>query len=134
MILLVLQVDKMIFNPSDPEAQVIAEAIAAYQYNNQKWQCIDLHTLNTMTVPCITMIRTCPTFYLVPITKELSDAVITGQWPDVETEVLKCVTVAGHSCRLSEGMEMPEYRRVAFQCIMAFKALAKSHWEKFLAD
>lgn len=33
-ILLVLQQDKTNFNPFDPEPQVIAEAIAAYQHNN----------------------------------------------------------------------------------------------------
>jgi hypothetical protein len=37
-ILLVLQEDKTIFNPSDPEPQVVAEAITAYQFNNQKRQ------------------------------------------------------------------------------------------------
>jgi hypothetical protein len=94
-ILLVLQQDKTIFKPSDPEAQIIAEAIAAYQYNNQIRQRMDLHPLDTMTVPCITMIGTRPIFYLVPVTKALSDAVITGQWPPVMTEVVKCVTVAG---------------------------------------
>ncbi|KAI0285459.1 hypothetical protein BGY98DRAFT_946046 [Russula aff. rugulosa BPL654] len=86
-ILLVLQDDKTIFNPSDPEPQVIAEAIAAYQHNNQRRNRMGLPTLNTMTVPCITMVGTRPTFYLVPVTRELSDAVITGQWPEVETKV-----------------------------------------------
>ena len=60
------------------------------------------------------MTVTRPTFYLVPVTQELSDAVITGQWPEVETKVLKCITLVSHS-QLSEGMETPEYRRVAFQ-------------------
>ena len=93
-----------------------------------------LPTLNTMTVPCITMVRMHPTFYLVPVTQELSDAVTTGQWPEVETMVLKCVTVAGRHHRLSEGMEVPEYRRVVFQHMIAFRAIAKSHWEKVLVD
>ena len=131
-ILLVLQEDKTIFNTSDPEPQVIVEAIAAYQHNNQKRECMGLSTLNTMTVPCITMTRTRPTFYLVPVTQELSDAVITGQWPKVETEVLKCITVVGHNHWLSEGMETPEYRRVALKHMIAFKVLAKSQWENFL--
>jgi len=101
--LLVLQKDRTIFNCSDPEAYVIA----AYQCNNQKRQQMDLHPLDTMTI-CINMIGTRPIFYLVPVTKALSDVVITGQWPSVKTEVLKCVTVAGHNCRSSEGMETPE--------------------------
>ena len=132
--LLILQVDKTVFSTSDPEPHVIAEAIAAYQYNNLKRARMGLSTLETMTVPCITMRGTCPTFYLVPVTQELSDAVITGQWPKVETKVLKCVTLVGCNRRLSEGMETPEYRRVAFQRMIAFKALAKSQWKKFLVD
>ena len=133
-ILLVLQQDKTIFNPSNPEPQVIAEAIAAYQHNNGRRAGMGLPTLNTMTIPCITMVGTRPTFYLVPVTRELSDAVTTGQWPEVETEVLKCVTVAGRHRRLSEGMEVPEYRKVAFRRMIAFRAIAKSHWEKFSID
>ncbi len=79
MVLLVLQGDKPIFNPSDPGPQVIAEAIAAYQHNNQRRKHMGLPTLNTMVIPCITMVGTRPTFYLVPVTQELSDAVITGR-------------------------------------------------------
>lgn len=49
-ILFVLQEDKTIFSLSDPEPQLVADAIAAYQYNNQKRQCIYLPALNTMIV------------------------------------------------------------------------------------
>lgn len=55
-----------------------------------------------MTIPGI-MVSTNPTFYLVPVTKELSDAVMTAQFPQ-PTWVLKCVTVAGHQRRVSDGM------------------------------
>jgi hypothetical protein len=64
-------------------------------------------------------------------TQGLSDAVIADQWPEVETEVL---TLVGPNRPLREGMETPEYRRVAFLRLIAFKALAKSQWEKFLVD
>ena len=134
MILLILQEDKTVFNSSDPEPQVIAEAIAAYQYNNDKRQRRGMATLEEMVFPCITMVGTHPTFYLVPVTRALSDAITTGQYPPAPTEVWKCVTVAGYNCSStgSEGMEKPEYRRVALERFMAFKTLAKSHWEKFL--
>jgi len=136
MILLVLQLeeDKTIFNSTDPEPKVIAEAIAAFQHNNERRAAMSLPTLNTMIIPCITMVRTRPTFYLVPVTQELNNAVITGQWPEVETKVLKCVTVAGHHHQLSEGMEVPEYRKVAFQRMIAFRAIAKSHWKMYSCD
>jgi len=58
MILLVLQEDKTIFNLTQPEPQVIAEAIAAYQYNNKKCQTRGLPTLDAMTILCITMVGT----------------------------------------------------------------------------
>jgi hypothetical protein len=41
-----------------------------------------------MTIPCITMSGTRPTFYLVPVTQELSTAVIGGVYPATETTVL----------------------------------------------
>lgn len=42
--------------------------------------------LDEMTLPCITMVGTRLTFYLVPVTKELSNAVVNGA---SETKVRK---------------------------------------------
>jgi hypothetical protein len=133
MVLLVLQEDKTISNTSNPEPQVIAEAIAAFQYNNERRQIGGLPTLDAMTIPCITMIGTRPTFYLVPVTQALSTAVVTGQYPETPTKVFKCVTTSGPNRPFSEGMETPEYRRVAFQRFVAFKSLAREYWQTFLA-
>ena len=130
--LLILQEDDTVINSSDPESQVIAEAIAAYQYNNDNRERRGMTALDKMVFPCITMVGMRPTFYLVPVNRALSDAVTTGQYPPVPTEVWKCVTVAGHNRSSNEGMEKPEYRLVALEHFMAFKTLAKSHWEKFL--
>ena len=132
MILLILQKDKTAFNSSNPGPQVIAEAIAAYQYNNDKRERMGMAALGEMVFPCITMAGTSPTFYLVPVNWALSNAVITGQYATAPTVVRKCVTTAGHNRCLSEGMDRPKYRRVALQHFMAFKTLAKSHWENFL--
>jgi len=131
-ILLVLQEDKTIFDSTRPEPQVIADAIAAYQYNNEKRQTRGLPALDAMTIPCITMVGTRPTFYLVPVTRALSVAVVTGQYTEAPTEVVKCVTFLGNERRSSEGMETPEFRRVAFQRFVAFKDLAKVHWQTFI--
>ncbi|KIJ15760.1 hypothetical protein PAXINDRAFT_176326 [Paxillus involutus ATCC 200175] len=110
-------------------ALVIAEAIAAFQFNNRKRKDRGLNPLNAMTIPCITMKGTRPTFYLVPVTTELSNAVITGQYPATQTQVLRCVTVAR---RASTGMEDTEYRKLALKRFLAFKALARSHWLRVL--
>ncbi|KXN85097.1 hypothetical protein AN958_11701 [Leucoagaricus sp. SymC.cos] len=96
-VLLVLIEDKTLSNRNDAESQVIAEAIAAFQFNNQKREEKGLASLTAMTIPCITMSGTRPTFYLVPVTQELSTAVIGGVYPATETRVLKCVTVVAHT-------------------------------------
>jgi hypothetical protein len=127
--LLLLQADKTQMGPSNVEARIIAGAIAAYQFNNNNRQKMGLHPLDAMTMPCITMVGSRPTFYLVPVTKTLSDAVMSCQYPSDRTEVLKCDVTSN----LNGGMEAPEYRVVALQYYVAFKSLAKSHWEKFLS-
>lgn len=73
----------------DAEARIVAEAIAAFQFNNER----RYKPLTSMTIPCITMFRTRPTFYLVPVDAELNKAVISGQYPKRTTRVLRCVTV-----------------------------------------
>lgn len=56
-ILLILRDDQPLFNDlGQPEPQVIAEAIAAYQHNNRKWQARGLPILDAMTIPCITIV------------------------------------------------------------------------------
>ncbi|KAI9456244.1 hypothetical protein BJY52DRAFT_1108210, partial [Lactarius psammicola] len=75
--------------------------------------------LDSMTIPCIVMVRTGPTFYLVPVTQKLSEAVATGKYPPSSTAVTKCVVVS-KSRRLSEDMETPEFRRIALQHYAAF--------------
>ncbi|KAG1850145.1 hypothetical protein F4604DRAFT_1661163 [Suillus subluteus] len=127
--LLLLQTNKTQMGPSNVEARMIAGAIAAYQFNNNNRQEMGLHPLDVMTMPCITMVGLRPTFYLVPVTKALSDAVISGQYPSDRTEVLKCEVASDYN----GGMEAPEYRVVALQYYVAFRSLAKSHWERFLS-
>ena len=130
LVLLVLVEDKTIFNKTNLEAQVVAAAIAAFQSNNAKREASGLLPLNAMTIPGIAMTGTRPTFYLVPVTQNLSDAIILGQYPTTQTEVLKCVTTRARTT--SEGMENIEYRKLALKRLLAFKALAKSHWKQFL--
>ena len=84
-----------------------------------------------MTIPYIAMIGTRPIFYLVPVTRELSDAVATAQYPLSPTSVKKCA-VLSNSCRLSEGMENPDFRQLALRHLTAFRTLAETHWSAFM--
>jgi hypothetical protein len=128
----VLVEDKALFHKANAEAHVVAAAIAAFQFNNTKRAARGQPVLGVMTIPCITMFGTTPTFYLVPVTRELSDAVMTAQYPTSQTRVLKCVTVAAHPGRISDGMADPEFRKLALKRFVAFKSLARSYWQQSL--
>jgi len=131
MILLVVQKDKTAFSSSDPEPQIIAEAIATFQHNNRKRADLDLPQLDTMTIPCITMVGgTRPFFYRIPVTQQLSDCVATGQFPYQRTVVRRCAPPARR--RAFEGMEVPDYRRIALQYYDAFRGMAKDCWTTYL--
>ena len=83
-----------------------------------------------MTIPCIGMIGTRPIFYLVPVTRELSEAVATVQYLPTPTVVKSCA-VATESCSISEGMESVDFRQVALRHFAAFRTLAEAHWSVF---
>ena len=128
-ILLVVQEDKTTVSARDPEPQVIAEAIATFQCNNRSRTRLGELELESMTIPCIAMIGTRPIFYLVPVTRELSEAVATAQYPRSPTIVKRCVV---NSRRLSEDMETPDFRQLALRQYAAFRTLAEAHWSAFM--
>jgi hypothetical protein len=132
MILLVVQENATDDSIYKPEAQVIAEAIATFQNNNEKRLAFGAPPLSSMTIPCITMIGTQPFFYKVPVTMELGTAVAAGQYPEQPTIVTCCTPPIRR--RPWEGMKAPDYRRTALQYYNAFRGLAKSCWTAFLAD
>ncbi|KAG2130543.1 hypothetical protein BD769DRAFT_1604559 [Suillus cothurnatus] len=117
----IIQENKTMRNPHDPEQQLIAEAIAIFQNNNNIRQEKGLDPLDKMTLP---MVGTRVTFYLVPVTDELNNAVVYGTYPESETKVRKC------QCKVDgvDGcMEDPVYRTRALQQYIAFKDLVKSY-------
>ncbi|KAF8521845.1 hypothetical protein JB92DRAFT_2707061, partial [Gautieria morchelliformis] len=73
----------------DPLPQLVAESIATFQYNNCKRSDLKLPPLAhvQMIIPGIVMQGSAPTFYLTPITTELSNAVIRGCTPAFQTIV-----------------------------------------------
>jgi len=54
----------------------------------------NLNPLRSMVIPCITMSGTQPTFHLIPIAMELSEAVATGWYPWNRTQVSRFMAVA----------------------------------------
>ncbi|KAG2053052.1 hypothetical protein BDR06DRAFT_886653 [Suillus hirtellus] len=102
---------------------MIAEAISAFQHNNHIRQSMGLPALVQMTLPCITMVGTCPAFYLVPVTDVLNNAVLNGTYPLSRTRVrrYKCEVVG-----VNGGMESSAYRTRALQYYVAFRVLPKS--------
>ncbi|KAJ8095187.1 hypothetical protein PM082_010409 [Marasmius tenuissimus] len=73
------------------------------------------------------------TFYLVPGTRGLSNAIATGQVPFEETKVLKCASSV-EGGKEDKGMEDLEYRRKALKHFLAFRTLAKGLWSGILKD
>jgi len=117
--LLLMQEDKRLISIRDPEPQVIAEAIAAFQENNKIRRNNNIQKLDEMIIPCITMVGTFPRFYLVPVTKELSDCVIDAQYPPNITTILSYIPKIPR--RVSDGMKPIENRKKILQCFEAFK-------------
>ncbi|KAF8575065.1 hypothetical protein K439DRAFT_1546032, partial [Ramaria rubella] len=126
---LILLILKTMFSLKDPEPQVIAEAIAAFQYNNKNRK--DKEELDRMIIPCITMIGTFPRFYLIPVTSELSEAVITGQYPKNKTIVLR-YTPKVEGRRRSQGMGNKDNMKEILRCYSLFRKTAQEHYSKFL--
>jgi hypothetical protein len=122
-LLIVLNEDKSF--PGDAEPRVIGAAIAAFQYNNWERSHSGYQELDTMTIPCIIMSGISPTFYLVPVTTKLNNAVMHGTHPTTQTQVMKCLTLLNHT---NIGMGDIVYRKLAFKRFLAFKELAKRHW------
>jgi hypothetical protein len=131
-VLLVVVEDYALTHRTNAQARVVAEAIATFQSNNKRRRELGLDPLDIMNVPCIVMNRTRPTFFVVPVTTELSDAVIAGQYPTARTEVLRCATEAAHVQGTEIGMEDIEYRKLVLRRFLTFKEVAKSHWERVL--
>jgi hypothetical protein len=123
----------------DPEPQLIAEAIANFHWNNRIRVQLGESELDSMTFPCIAMIGTRPIFYLIPVTRNLSQAVNTSTYPTYTsfpttvtepTVVRRCVV--SFNSRVNEGMENPDFRQLALQHFAAFRTLAEAHWSAFM--
>ena len=121
-ILLLVQEDKRHLEEVDPEPQLIAAAIAAFQHNNTRLQRIGVQPIQAKAIPGITMIGSTPTFYKITITQDLVDAVETAQYPANPTIVHKLIPPVDDLARLNQnGMKPLNNRAVILGCFEAFK-------------
>lgn len=126
-ILLLLQEDKAYGTHSDPEPQLIAEAIAAFQYNNEiRHRYFHSAELDSYTFPCITMIGSYARFYKIPISQELNQAVIHGYKPSFVTRV-ECFDVLENDRLSTLGMAQLNARKKILQCFKLMREIMIQH-------
>lgn len=133
MMLLLVQANKTSANPSDPEAQMVAEAIAAFQFNNEVRKLEGLPELDAMTIPSMIMVGTQPAFYFVPVTKQLSNAVAFGDRPEAVTIIKSCHPPRSSFPEAKAGLENVNYRQTALQYYVSFGRAAGKHWAHMIA-
>ena len=105
---------------ANAESQVIAEAIAAFQDNEKMREALSLPKKASHLIPCITMIGTRPTFYLVNVTTALADAVKRGEEPAEET-VCQRFSISPTFLPQGDAMLSKDVRLKIFQCYATFK-------------
>jgi len=120
-ILLLVQEDKMhISTTSDPEAQLIANSIAAFQANNAiRVNHLFLEPLEKQVIPGITMVGTFPIFYKIEVTADLDRSVRFGQYPEAKTVVYRHTPRV--QSRRDDGMRPLDNRKLVLRCYEAFK-------------
>jgi hypothetical protein len=119
-ILLLVQEDKTHIYPSEPEPQLIAEAIAAFQTNNRRRENdLFLPPLAEQVFPGIAMIGTFPRFYKIRVTNALERCIRYGEYPAEQTIVYRHTPRVPR--RRSEGMKPLDNRRLILRCYEAFK-------------
>ncbi|KAJ7067817.1 hypothetical protein C8F01DRAFT_1115826 [Mycena amicta] len=116
----------LIVQHSTPDAQneprLIAAAIAAHYENNRRRWGVGLPTVPARVFPGILMIGTTPTFYQIPVSEALVEAVGIGQYPPAATVVKKLFpptdSMRNH---LADGMVPLANRQLILQCFGAFR-------------
>ena len=118
-ILLILQ-SELVPSLKDPEPQIVAKAIAAFEANNKvRATSLNLPPLDAITFPAISMIGTTLIFYRITISAYLSSSVPLGEMPQVETDLLRYIPeLPRHH---DPGMRLLENRVEILTCLEAFK-------------
>ncbi|KAH9044313.1 hypothetical protein EDB85DRAFT_1884846 [Lactarius pseudohatsudake] len=134
-LLLLIQEDKRRKEKKDPSPQLIAEAVATFQANDRMRK----FRSRPCIIPGIILRGTFPTFYKIPVTRQLADSVAHGRYPTEPTVVHAHIPdIPRPASCLSEGMRPLDNRRIILSCYQAFKKfvtyfvtsslLLPSHW------
>jgi hypothetical protein len=107
---------------SYPEAQLIAEAIAAFQENIRTFQRLGKYDIspNKAIIPGIVMLGTCPTFYKIHVTNLLAECVRQGEEPNADTLVERYV-IPNLPVNMSDALLSQEHARHIVMCYEAFR-------------
>ncbi|RDB31040.1 hypothetical protein Hypma_000145 [Hypsizygus marmoreus] len=87
---LVVRQDNELKPWENPEAQLVACAVAAFQMLDEHRWSAGVAPLDKKVVIGITMLRTQPTFFKIPVTAELAQCVKVGMYPANPTIVSGC--------------------------------------------
>ncbi|KAK7462405.1 hypothetical protein VKT23_008004 [Stygiomarasmius scandens] len=123
-ILLLLQEDKSAETEGsslNPEAQLIAKALAAFEENNKNREANGLQPLVETVMPGIVMQGTTPIFYKIPVTQQLLCHVRHGTYPSESTSADYCYPPLSGDYR--EGMKSLDNRKQILSCFEAFKPI-----------
>ena len=123
-ILLLLRINEQpqVLELKDPEPQLIAETIAAFQRDNARRLVLGQDPINVKVMPAIILTGSSPTFLKIPVTKELAQAVKLGQFPVTPTTVYAHLPVVpSPTLHLCDVMKPLDNRRHILACFEAFK-------------
>ncbi|KAK0434423.1 hypothetical protein EV421DRAFT_1909326 [Armillaria borealis] len=110
--------------PVNARAQLVAEAVGAFNENNAQREAVGLPPMEEKVIPGIVMVGTSPAFFKIPVTRTLSTHIRHGTYPPEETRVTYCYPpVPRPARRRSEGMKPLDNRREILKCYEAFKVI-----------
>ncbi|KAJ7769118.1 hypothetical protein DFH07DRAFT_290430 [Mycena maculata] len=120
--ILLLQGYKSDSGGHEAEPRLIAAAVAAHYENNRRRRALGLPVVPSKVFAGIVVTGTALTFYKIPISEDLLDAISRAQYPTAPTVVHKLVPPVPNLHKyLSEGMVSLDNRRIVFQCLEAFR-------------
>ena len=106
----------------DPEALLVAEAIATFRDHNNRLRRAGVPTLQSRVVLGISMVGAALTFYKVDVTVDLVRAIELGQYPAQVTAVHRFVSPVLRPLAVQrESRRSLDNRRIMIQGFEAFK-------------